>query len=55
MEGKYWQAYPDENFPMLRGQVHCDVAIVGAGLTGVTLAWMLATRGVEAQPPVQGR
>ena len=48
MEGKHWQTYPDENFPMLRGQVHCDVAIVGAGLTGVTLAWMLATRGVSS-------
>ena len=48
MEGKHWQTYPDEDFPTLRGQFHCDVAIVGAGLTGVTLAWMLAKRGVSS-------
>lgn len=39
------QAAPRD--PVLRGQKHCDVAIVGAGLTGVTLAWMLTRRGVS--------
>lgn len=48
MEEKHWQEVPDANYPALRGQRKCDVAIVGGGLAGVTLAWMLTRQGVDA-------
>ena len=47
MEEKYWQDVPAATYPVLRGQQKCDVAIVGGGLTGVTLAWMLTRQGVD--------
>ena len=40
MEEKYWQEVPEAQYPVLRGQQKCDVAIVGGGLVGVTLAWI---------------
>ena len=46
MEEKYWQEVPEAQYPVLRGQQKCDVAIVGGGLVGVTLAWMLTRQGV---------
>ncbi len=47
MEEKYWQEVPEAQYPVLRGQQKCDVAIVGGGLVGVTLAWMLTRQGVH--------
>ena len=47
MEEKYWQEVPEAQYPILRGQQKCDVAIVGGGLVGVTLAWMLTRQGVH--------
>ena len=45
MEEKHWQTAPQRQDPVLRGQQKCDVAIIGGGLTGVTLAWMLTRQG----------
>ena len=36
---------PSTNYPPLRGDVEADVAIVGAGITGITAAWLLARAG----------
>lgn len=47
MEEKHWQTAPQRQDPVLRGQQKCDVAIIGGGLTGVTLAWMLTRQGVN--------
>ena len=47
MEEVYWQSVPEANYPVLRGHQKCDVAIVGGGLVGVTLAWMLTRQGVN--------
>lgn len=33
------------SYPALRGDLDCDVAVVGGGITGVTAAWLLAQAG----------
>lgn len=44
----YWtNIAPRPNFPALRGEISCTVAIVGGGLTGITLAALLTQRGVN--------
>ncbi len=40
-------ARPLRPFPALRGQVACDVCVVGAGFTGVSAALHLAERGYD--------
>jgi glycine/D-amino acid oxidase-like deaminating enzyme/nitrite reductase/ring-hydroxylating ferredoxin subunit len=41
-----WRATaPGPGFAMLQGDVQCDVLVVGGGITGVTLALLLAERG----------
>jgi glycine/D-amino acid oxidase-like deaminating enzyme len=34
-------------FPPLTHDAHCDVAVIGAGITGAFLAWHLATEGID--------
>jgi gamma-glutamylputrescine oxidase len=36
---------PDTEYPQLTGELHCDVAVVGAGFTGVSAALHLVERG----------
>ena len=46
--GSYWQfsqALPE--FPSLASDVEVDVCIIGAGLTGITAAWLLKREGVK--------
>ena len=44
----YWNATaPGSGFPALAGEIDADVAIVGGGLVGITLARLLADRGVS--------
>ena len=46
--GSYWQfsqALPE--FPSLASDVEVDVVIIGAGLTGITAAWLLKRAGVK--------
>lgn len=38
-------AYPREHFPPLSEDVHCDVCIVGGGLSGIANAYFLAKEG----------
>ena len=38
---------PDKNYPRLTGEQRCDVAVVGAGFTGVSTALHLAERGYD--------
>lgn len=47
MEENPWQHLPEQKYRTLRGLRRCSVAIVGAGLTGVTLAWMLCRQGID--------
>ena len=36
---------PDTAYPPLKGEVEVDVVVVGAGITGVTTAWLLKREG----------
>ena len=36
---------PSTNYPSFRGEVDADVAIVGAGITGITAAYLLSKAG----------
>ena len=44
----YWMisSGPRPDFPALNGDQHCEVAIVGGGLTGITLAALLTQQGI---------
>lgn len=47
MEEHLWQRPPAQEYRTLRGLHRCSVAIVGAGLTGATLGWMLSRHGID--------
>jgi len=38
---------PETDYPTLNGDVECDVAIVGAGITGLLTAWYLQAEGLN--------
>lgn len=40
-----WQSLELPRFPELTGTVHCDVLVVGAGITGLTAAYLLKKAG----------
>lgn len=40
-------AYPNDGFPSLTEDLHCDVCIVGGGLTGIANAYYLAKQGKD--------
>jgi len=42
-----WQQGERDEYPVLRGAQRADVAIVGGGLTGLTLAAMLSGQGLD--------
>jgi len=46
---------PSTNYPSLRGDVDADVAIVGAGITGITAAYLLAKAGKSVVLVDKGR
>ncbi|SDC64102.1 Glycine/D-amino acid oxidase [Paenibacillus sp. UNCCL117] len=56
----YWlDSEPPRTFPPLQEDIEVDYAIVGAGMTGVTLAYLLTAEGhrvalLEARDPVHG-
>jgi glycine/D-amino acid oxidase-like deaminating enzyme len=35
------------NYPSLREDIRCDVAVIGAGITGALVAWHLASEGID--------
>ncbi|MFZ5974951.1 MAG: FAD-dependent oxidoreductase [Bacillota bacterium] len=45
----YWttSSGPSPDFPPLQGDHRCEVAIVGGGLTGITLAMLLTQQGID--------
>ena len=44
----YWNATaPESSFPALRGEIDADIAIIGAGIVGVTCARLLTDRGLK--------
>src|SRR5207253_5472058 len=43
------------HFPALTRDVSCDVCVVGAGIAGVTTAWLLAKAGVSVVLLEKGR
>lgn len=46
---------PSTSYPSLRGEVDADVAIVGAGITGITAAYLLAKAGKSVVLVDKGR
>ncbi|OYU73300.1 MAG: FAD-dependent oxidoreductase, partial [Burkholderiales bacterium PBB5] len=42
-------AVRDARYPALQGDVHCDVAVVGGGLAGLSAAIELADRGFSVR------
>lgn len=46
---------PATDYPDLRGEEEADVAIVGAGITGITAAWLLAKAGRSVVLVERGR
>ncbi len=46
---------PDTSYPALAGDLETDVAIVGAGLTGLVAAWLLTEAGRRVAVLEQGR
>lgn len=40
-------AYPRDDFPQLQEDIHCDVCIVGGGLSGIANAYFLAKEGKD--------
>ncbi len=58
--GCYWTStMPQPDFPCASGQITCDVAVIGAGFTGLSAALHLAEAGndvavIEAQSPGWG-
>ena len=43
----YWSAKALPRFPALKKNIEVDVVIIGAGLTGITAAWLLKREGVK--------
>ncbi len=43
----FWWAEPGPTFPQLHDEIDADVVVIGAGITGVTLAYTLAERGAS--------
>jgi glycine/D-amino acid oxidase-like deaminating enzyme len=56
----FWQASgPQTHFAPLNQNIRCDVAVIGAGFTGISAAYHLAQKGVcavllDAQQPLFG-
>lgn len=46
---------PSTNYPPLRGDIDADVAIIGAGITGITAAYLLAKAGKSVVLVDKGR
>src|SRR5438128_3436863 len=42
-----WLADPAERYPALPGHLTADVAVVGGGISGASLAWQLRRRGLS--------
>ncbi|WP_226003017.1 FAD-dependent oxidoreductase [Paenibacillus sp. BJ-4] len=52
----YWLASTDiPSFPKLSGDIQVDVAIVGAGITGITTAYLLSKKGLKVAVVDAGR
>jgi glycine/D-amino acid oxidase-like deaminating enzyme len=48
VEKSLWREYsPGQMYPSLKGEVYVDVVIVGAGITGLTTAYLLKQRGIR--------
>jgi alkyl hydroperoxide reductase subunit AhpF len=42
-----WLRPPADALPVLTGEIHADVAVVGGGYTGMAAALRLAERGID--------
>lgn len=52
----YWtESAPPPHYPKLSANIETDYAIIGAGITGVTLAWLLAKEGQRVTLIDRGR
>ena len=49
-----WQPAPSASYPTLQGDLKVDVAIVGAGITGLTAALLLKRAGLRVAVVEQG-
>jgi len=48
IEKPYWiMTAPKNTYEPFGGEKNCDVAIIGGGMTGITAAYLLASRGVD--------
>ena len=59
MRASIWAVGADRSAPRLRGSVHADVCIVGAGIAGLATAWRLVREGrsvvvLDAREPGMG-
>ena len=43
----YWLEHADVRYPPLQDELEVDVAVIGAGITGVTAAYLLAQHGTS--------
>ena len=43
----YWLEHADVRYPPLHDELEVDVAVIGAGITGVTAAYLLAQAGTS--------
>jgi len=55
LPGSIWWRTPPPEFPSLTGETDAEIAIVGGGIAGVTLAYTLAERGATVALLESGR
>jgi ribulose 1,5-bisphosphate synthetase/thiazole synthase len=45
----YWiESTPETSYPRVAGEIEVDVAVVGAGITGITAAYLLKEESADS-------